>query len=64
MLQEVITLESAAVKEATASILEMHSIPATTSKDMMEASSSADSQSAGTDSSHAPAEGKAEGHSA
>ena len=35
--QEVITLETAAVKEATANILEMHSIPATTSKDLIEA---------------------------
>jgi len=33
-MQEVVILKAAAVKEATASILELHSIPASVSKDL------------------------------
>ena len=35
VLQEVITLATAAVKDATANILELHSIPAKVSKDLL-----------------------------
>lgn len=34
-MQEVVTLETDAVKDATASILELHSIPAAVSKDLL-----------------------------
>jgi len=34
-VQEVVTLQTDAVKDATASILELHSIPAAVSKDLL-----------------------------
>lgn len=43
VLQEVITLETAAVKDATANILEMHSIPAKVSKDLLAEGAASDS---------------------